>query len=453
MTRRTMTDLRALSTIGRRGALLSSLAMLSGCGLLSTPPKPPVPGRKIPVLPPHNPLRVAAGAPPVTLPAPQTRTGWGQAGATAAHDAGVSALPARLRMAWHDDIGAGATYRRTLHAAPVIAGGRVFTVDANGVVEARAIADGHRLWRHSMRPRHDNSFAYGGGLAADDAALYVASGFGQLLALDPASGKPRWTKTLDQPFRSAPGLGGGMIFVIMLDNTLQAFDAKTGAFAWRFPTGSGAGGSMFGAGTPAYQDGIVVAGFGSGVLAGVNATGGSAVWEQSLAAGYAQTNPLDVSSIVASPVIAGGLAIATGLAGTTVAFDLRSGRRIWSISAGGGETPAVAGDWLFLLTEGQRLAAIRVADGAVGWVTDLPAYGNPAQRRQPLSWHGPLVAGAGLLLTGSDRRMIVVDALAGKLLTPPDQGLALNGESGLAPIAAAGTLFALTRNAVLTAYR
>ncbi|OYW11723.1 MAG: pyrrolo-quinoline quinone, partial [Acidiphilium sp. 37-67-22] len=161
----------------------------------------------------------------------------------------------------------------------------------------------------------------------------------------------------------------------------------------------------------------------------------------------------DVSSIVASPVIAGGLAIATGLAGTTVAFDLRSGRRIWSIGAGGGETPAIAGDWLFLLTEGQRLAAIRVADGVVGWVTDLPAYGNPARRRQPLTWHGPLVAGAGLLLTGSDRRMIVVDAVTGRLLTTPDQGLALNGEADLAPIAAAGTLFALTRNAVLTAYR
>ncbi len=453
MTSRTMTDLRALSTLGRRGALLSSMALLTGCSLFSKAVKPPVPGRKIPVLPPHNPLSVSSGAPAVTLPAPRSHAVWGQAGANAAHDAGVSALPARLTMAWRRDVGAGATYRRTLHAAPVAACGRVFTMDALGVVEAHSIASGQRLWRHPMRPKHDNSFAYGGGLAADGTTLYVASGFSQLLALDPASGKPRWTKTLDQPFRSAPGLGGGLIFVIMLDDTLQAFDAKTGDFAWRFPTGNGSGGSMFGAGTPAYQDGIVVAGFGSGVFAGVNATGGSAVWEQSLAAGYDQTNPLDVSSIVASPVIAGGLAIATGLAGTTVAFDLHSGRRIWGISAGGSETPAVAGDWLFLLTENQRLAAIHVADGAVAWVTELPAYGDPKRHKQPISWHGPLAAGAGLVLTGSDKRMIVVDAATGRLTTPLAAGLALDGEADLAPIAAAGTLFALTRNAVLTAYR
>jgi hypothetical protein len=86
-------------------------------------------------------------------------------------------------------------------------------------------------------------------------------------------------------------------------------------------------------------------------------------------------------------------------------------------------------------------------------VTELPAYGDPKRHKQPISWHGPLAAGAGLVLTGSDKRMIVVDAATGRLTTPLAAGLALDGEADLAPIAAAGTLFALTRNAVLTAYR
>lgn len=452
MTDRTMTDLRALSTLGRRGALLSPLALLAGCSLFTTPKKPAIPGRKIPVLPPHNPLDASTNPPAVALPAPMPRKSWPQAGADAAHNPGVSALSARLTEAWRGDIGAGGTYRRALHVQPIVADGRVFTIDANGVVDAFALASGKRLWRKSMRPKHDSSFAFGGGLAAADGMLYVATGFSELRGLDPATGAVRWTRTLDQPVRSAPTVGGGLVYVVLLDNTLRAFDAKTGVFAWRFPTG-GSSNSMFGAGAPAYQDGVVVAGFGTGVLAGVNAIGGSAIWEQSLAAGYDQNNPLNVSSIVANPVIAGGLAIATGLAGTTVAFDLRSGRRIWGFSAGGGETPAAAGDWLFLLTDGQRLAAIHIPDGAVAWTRDLPAYTNPAKGTGPITWHGPLIAGAGLILTGSDKRMIVVDAGSGKLLTPPDQGLALNGEADLAPVAADGKLLVLTRNAVLTAYR
>lgn len=452
MTDRIMTDLRALSTVGRRGALLSSLALLAGCSIFSKTKKPPIPGAKIPVLPPHSPLDVTGNAPAVTLPSTTPAMIWPQAGGNAAHDPGVSALPARVTAAWRRDIGAGATYRRSLHTDPVVAGGKVFTMDANGEIDAFDLAAGRRLWRKSMRPKHDSSFAFGGGLAVDGGVLYVATGFSELRALDPANGAVHWSKPLDQPVRSAPTIGGGRIYLILLDNTLRAFDTKTGDFAWRFPTG-GSTNSMAGAGAPAYSDGVVVAGFGTGVLAGVNAATGSALWEQSLAAGYDQTNPLDVSSIVANPVIADGLAIATGLAGTTVAFDLRSGRRIWGYSAGGGETPAVAGDWLFLLTDDQRLAAIHIPDGEVAWVTDLPVYENPKKEKSQIAWHGPLVAGTGLLLTGSNRRMIVVDARTGKLLTSPRDGLALNGRADLAPIAAASTLFVLTRNAVLTAYR
>lgn len=452
MTDTNMTDFRVLSTVGRRGALLMSAAMLSGCSLFEGSDKKPVPGVKIPVLPPHQPLAAESGAPPVELPAVTARKNWAQVSSDAAHNPGVAALPARLTQAWRSGIGAGGDYRRALSVQPIVANGRIFTMDATGHVDALSLATGQRLWRHSMRPKHDTSFAHGGGLAADATTLYVATGFGELRTLDPATGKQRWSKNLDQPIRSAPTIGGGRIYLILLDNTLKAFDAKTGDFDWRFPTGSSSN-SMFGAGAPAYHQGVVVAGFGTGMLAGVNASGGSALWEQSLAAGYDATNPLNVSSIVANPVIGGNLAVATGLAGTTVAFDLRTGRRIWGFSAGGAETPAIAGDWLFLLTADQRLAAIHVPDGQVAWVTNLPAYRNPKKQHGPLTWHGPLLAGAGLLLTGSDQRMIVVDARTGVLTTPPEIGLGLNGVADMAPIVADGTLLMLTRNAVLTAYR
>ncbi|MCF3946959.1 PQQ-binding-like beta-propeller repeat protein [Acidiphilium sp. AL] len=447
-----MTESRAMTKLGRRSAMLLSAGLLSGCSLFEGSTKKPVPGVKIPVLPPHQPLVANPAAPPVRLPPSAALNAWTQAGANARHNPGSVSLPARLAQAWRTGIGAGGTYRRSLHTQPVVANGRVFTMDANGFVDAVALETGRHLWRQKMRPRHNTSFAFGGGLAIDGGILYVATGFAELRALDPATGAAHWMKKLDQPARSAPAIGGGQIYIVLLDNTLTALDAKTGDFAWRFPTGSSSN-SMFGAGAPAYDQGVVVAGFGTGLLAGINATTGSALWEQSLAAGYDVTNPLNVSSIVANPVIGGNLVVATGLAGSTVAFDLRSGRRIWGHGAGGAETPAIAGDWLFLLTDDQRLAAIHMQEGYTAWVTALPAWRNPKTDSGPISWHGPLLAGNGLILTGSDRRMIVVDARTGVLLTPPDRALGLNGVADMAPIAAGGNLLVLTRNAVLTAYR
>lgn len=452
MTDTAMTETRPIVKLGRRGALLMSAALLSGCSLFEGSNKKPVPGVKIPVLPPHEPLVVSPNAPPVELPAASPHKNWAQPGGNARHNPGVAALPARLSQSWRTGIGAAATYRRSLHAQPIVAAGRIYTMDANGFVDCIALANGQHFWRRTMRPKHDTSFAFGGGLAYDSGTLYVVTGFSELRALDPATGKARWSKSLGQPARSAPTIGGGLIYLTLIDNTLQAFDAKTGDFAWRFPTGSSSN-SMYGAGAPAYDQGIVVAGFGTGMLAGVNAAGGSALWEQSLAAGYDASDPLDVSSIVANPVIGGNLVVATGLAGTTVAFDLRSGRRIWGYGAGGAETPAMAGDWLFLLTDAQRLAAIHVPDGEVAWVTELPAWRNPKKSYGPITWHGPLLAGDGLILTNSEKALAVVDARTGVLLTPGEMGMGLNGVADAGPIAADGTMLVLTRNAVLTAYR
>lgn len=441
-----------LPLIGRRTALLTPLALLSGCGLFTPKAQKPVPGTKIPVLPPREPLAPSASAPPVSLPPPSARQDWLQAGGNPRHASGSAQLPARLAEAWNRNVGAGGGYRRALVAAPIIAKGRIFTVDADGVVEAHAVKSGQRLWRAPMRPKHDSSFAFGGGLAADGDMLYVATAFSELRALHAGSGKPVWTKKLGQPARSAPGFGGGQLYVILLDNTLVAYDAKGGDFAWRFPTSSSAN-SVFGAGTPAYQDGIVVTGFGTGLLAGVRAISGSAIWEQSLAAGYDQSNPLNVSSIVASPVIANDLVFATGLAGTTVAFDLRSGRRIWGRTAGASETPAAAGDWLFLLTTDQKLAALHQTEGYVAWVTQLPRFENPKTQSKPIAWHGPLLAGDRLILAGSNRRVVEVDAVSGTLGTAPDQAPKLHGPADLPPVAADGAMFLLTRNAVLSAWR
>ncbi len=438
--------------IARRAALMLPVGLLAGCGLLDGKKKVVVPGVKIPVIAQRHPLRVDPQAPPISLPNPAANTAWPQSARDAAHASGNIALPAQFSEAWHKSVGAGSTYRRVLHAAPIVAGGRVFTMDANGFVDAFEASTGRRVWRKSMRPKHVTSFALGGGLGFADGTLYVATAFSELRALDPATGTVRWQKSLGQPLRTAPTIGGGLVYVVQIDNTLVAYNAKTGTFGWRFPAGQSVN-SVLGAGAPAYHQGIVVAGFGTGLIAGIHAETGTTIWEQSLAAGYDVSNPLNIATILADPVISGNLVIVNSVSGSTVAFDLRSGRRIWSHNAGASSTPAAAGDWLFLLTDDHQLAAIDAIEGRVAWVSKIPAFRNEKSDSGPITWHGPLLAGNRLILAGDDSRLIMVDALTGSLLEQPAHALHLRGKADHAPIAANGQLLTLTRNAVLTSYR
>jgi outer membrane protein assembly factor BamB len=438
--------------IARRTALMLPVGLLASCGLFDSKKKSIVPGVKIPVIATRNPLKIDPQAPPISLPAAAANQAWSQSARNALHATGNIALPEQLGEAWHSSIGAGATYRRVLHAAPIAANGQVFTMDANGFIDAFDASNGRRLWRKSMRPKHVTSFALGGGLGFADGTLFVATAFSELHALDPASGALRWQKSLGQPARSAPTIGGGSVYLVQLDNTLVAYDAKTGAFGWRFPAGESVN-SVLGAGAPAYQHGIVVAGFGTGLIAGIHAETGTAIWEQSLAAGYDASNPLNIATILADPVISGNLVIVNSVSGSTVAFDLRSGRRIWSHSAGASSTPAAAGNWLFLLTDDQTLAAIDAIEGRVAWVTQLPAFRNEKSDSGPITWHGPLLAGTRLILAGDDSRLLTVDAMTGALLDQPAHALHLRGKADHAPIAVNGQLLTLTRNAVLTSYR
>ena len=63
-----------------------------------------------------------------------------------------------------------------------------------------------------------------------------------------------------------------------------------------------------------------------------------------------------------------------GLANAMAMLDLRSGRRVWEREVGGTQTPAVAGDWVFLLTRAGSLICMTRDEGLVRWITPLPAF-------------------------------------------------------------------------------
>lgn len=441
--------------VTRRAALLGATGLLAGCETITDTfdsifgeKKVPLQGERRPVLAAERPLGVDEGeARPVTLPPATDRTDWPQAGGIPSHAPGHPALGTGLRQAWSTSVGSGVTYRRRLVAPPILAGGLVFAMDAFGEVTALDAATGRSRWSLDTRPEKERDGALGGGIAWDGGTLYVVTGLAEAMAVDPATGKPGWRVSLPAPARGAPTVAGGRLFVLTTENQLLSLSTADGQRQWTYrgqPTTT----MVLGLPAPAVESEVVVAGFASGELAAIRVADGRVIWSETLSS--ARGGGLaDIAAITALPVIERGRVVAAGLGGIVIALDLRSGRRLWEREVAVAETPWVAGDWVFLVTTGGDLACLGRDDGRVRWITSLGRFGDERRRRDPITWGPPVLAGGRLLVAGSHARMVEVNPANGERMAE----IRLPGGATLEPVVAGGTLFLLTDDAYVVAFR
>ncbi|MBN9508832.1 MAG: PQQ-binding-like beta-propeller repeat protein [Alphaproteobacteria bacterium] len=435
----------------RRAALLLPLAA-TGCETLDSifgTKKEPLPGKRIAVVGESRGLKV--DNPPdrrIALPPPAPLPDSPQAGGNPSHVVGHPAVRERLEQAFQVSIGEGGGYRRKLTARPVVAGGRIFTMDSDAVVTAFDLKSGGRIWRTETATDEDDSTNVGGGIAVDGGIVYAATGLAEMLAVDAASGHIRWRKRLPTPARAAPTIAEDRLYIPTLDESLLAFAKSDGTKIWSFQ-GAAAPTSMLGLPSPAYADGLVVAGFGSGELVCLRAATGSVNWTDGLSAGRGRAALVEFSAIRGMPLIASSRVYAAGLGGLCVSLDLRSGRRLWEREFGSEQTMWLAGDWLFALTLDQQLVALNAEDGTVAWVTQLPPYEDMEKKKDPITWVGPALAGDRLIVAGSTKLALSVSPYTGKILGQQD----LPGAASVAPVVAAGMVLLVTNDGSLLALR
>ncbi len=434
----------------RRAALLLPVA-LGGCSSFDNwfgDTKKALPGKRVSVINPRRGLEVDGTGAPVELPPPLENADWPQAGGTPSHAIGRPRAGDALAVVWKADIGEGGGYRQKITAQPVVAGGRVFTLDSDAVVTAFDAAAGGRLWRLDTRPDDNDSTNIGGGIGVEGDTLYVGTGLAELLAIEAATGKIRWRKPLGVPARGAPTIADGRIFALTLDNQLHALAVADGRRLWNYQA-TVPEISLLGLPAPAVAEGLVVAGFGGGDLVALRAASGTVVWTDSLAAARGRNSLLDLSSVRGLPVVADGRVYAGSVGGLTVSLDVRTGRRLWEREAATSEMPWVAGNWLFLLATGGQLAAIGRADGRIAWVTELPQFENPEKKKDPIHWIGPVLAGDRLIVGSSTALALFVNPATGAITGQRELSAAMS----VPPSVAGGTVYLVTDDATLAALR
>ncbi len=439
-----------------RAAVMALLAaVLAGCsgGLFGGDGKKDTPtlGDRVPIL-----SRIESGAQvdpelagvSVVVPPAVTNPSWPQAGGTASKANGALTLADNPAQAWTAQI-AGSGERRRLAAAPVIGDGRLFAVDTDGIVHAFDAQSGARQWTYRMRIDGNlQKSAFGGGASFDGGRVYATNGIGEVVALDAGSGSEVWKAQPAGPLRGSPTIAFNTVFVMTQDNQIHALEATTGEPVWN-ESGSIAQTGVFGVAAPAAGQGTVLAGYSSGELVAYRYENGRVLWSDALSRTTISTAVGSLTDIDADPIIYEGRVYALGQGGRMAAYELVTGQRIWELNVAGISTPAIAGEWIFALTDDARLLAIARATGKVRWIAQMQRWRDEEDKEGPIFWTGPVLAGGNLWVASTRGAVYKISVGEGSASLYRD----LDTPVSLAPVVANNTLYILDDAGRIHAFR
>jgi len=390
-----------------------------------------------------------AGAEAVPLPPAQTNAEWTQTNGTASHNLGHLAGPASLSRAWTGDAGEGSSDDGAITSAPIVVGGSIYTLDAEASLTSFSASSGARGWRISLAPEGEKGKeGFGGGLAADGGVIYAATGFGEVLAVSAASGEILWRQSFGAPFRAAPAASQGLVVAVTRDNQAVALDGATGKVRWRVQAASSDAGILGGA-SPAISGRLVALPYASGELVGVEGRGGRRQWSAVLSGGRKGLARSAITEISGDPVVVGPFVVAANQSGRMIAIDGRNGQRVWTRNIGSASPIWAAGDTIFLVSDSAELMRVSARDGRTLWVSQMPAFKDPEDFEGPISYSGPVLVGGRLLLTDSQGNLLSFDAQNGA----EQPGARIDGGSLTGPVVANGTVYVLSDNGTLYAFR
>jgi len=436
------------------GACILSLnACSTVSGVFDEKEKAPIEGKRLSVLALQKSLEPDSAAIEqggVMLPELWENEYWPQAGGFPNHAMHNLAWEGSdVDVLWRADVGAGSRNEIPLTAQPVIVKGVIYALDTESRLSAFNIENGRKLWSMDVSNKAEDEDVIGGGLAFANGMLFVTNGSNEILSVSVAEEKILWRANLPTPARAAPTALGGRVFVSTLDDRLFALDAEKGTVIWDY-IGIGETTGLLGAASPAANTSIVVPAFSSGELTALRVENGSVAWSDNLANVRKFGGGLEsLSDIKAMPVMDRGIVIAMSFSDKLVAIQEHTGTRLWQREIGGSATPWVAGNAVFVLSNDNQLVALRLEDGAILWVEEVPRYKNAKKQKDEIIWSSPIMASGNILLCGSHGEILKYDAKTGKQADTVKIGKAVQ----ITPVISNGVMYVLAEDGTLIALK
>lgn len=429
-------------------AVMAAFALLAACGDQEVL----LPGERLDV---HGqPLgldgAIVNRALPLPVPAARINDQWTHRNGNAAHSISHPALDGNLQNAWSVDIGSGNDRKHRISSDPVVANGRVFAMDSRSLVTAVSTA-GELVWQVDLTPSSDRpDDASGGGLAIGGGTLFATTGFGELIALDAATGERIWSQDLDSAPSGPPTVSDGVVYVATRNSLGWAIDTENGRILWQVlgaPSESGvAGGS-----SPAIAGSLAIFPLPSGQMIAAVTGPGTQAWVASVAGQRPGRAFSRFSDLTGDPVVRDNVVYAGNHSGRAAAFSAVTGQSIWRIDHGALNPMWIDGGSVFLVSDENQLIRLDAATGDIIWLVDLPFFtANRLNKRETTYSHfGPVLAGGRLLIASDDDQIRQFDPVTGGFIS----SIALPKGAASGPVVAGGTLYVVTEDGALHAFR
>lgn len=325
----------------------------------------------------------------------------------------------QVRPAWTARIGeVGFPLSMSVNASTVA------LASGNGEVVQLDAASGRQLWRAAA------GSAISAGVGSDGKLTSVITRTNEVVTFG-AGGEPLWRQKLGAQAYTAPFVAGGRVFVLAADRSIAAFDGQTGRRLW----------SQQRPGEPLVlrQSGVMLAvgdtlvvGL-AGRLVGLNPLNGSVRWEAPIATPRGTNDVERLVDLVGSVSRVGTSVCARAFQARVGCVDAERGTVLWTKPAAGAE--GLHGDerLVFGTESDGKVVAWRRDNGERAWSTDRLQYRNLT---------APLALG---------RSVVVGDSTGLVHLLSREDGTALNRLStdgtaiAAAPVLAGNTLVVVTR--------
>ncbi|SFI69404.1 Outer membrane protein assembly factor BamB, contains PQQ-like beta-propeller repeat [Celeribacter neptunius] len=380
------------------------------------------------------------------------RSAWTMTGGGRTHDAGHNAFTAATpSVIWSAKIGEGKSRKTRLTVDPVAANGLIVAMDAQARLTAVSAESGAPAWSVDLTPAGEKAGkVFGGALAISGKQIFATTGYGDLIALDLASGTEIWRQRLDAVGAAGLSVYDGLAYVVAGNGRVWAVNTVDGRVKWQI-TGPESVTSRAGATSPAIGDKFAVLPFSSGDLYGVFRKGGVRYWSASLAGQRKGVVYANVSDITSDPVVIGNRFYVGNQSGRYAAFDMDTGSRLWTADEGAYSPASIVGGSVFIVTDRNELVRLSATTGERIWGQQLPYFTTDKERKRKtvFAHYGPVAAGGKLWVASDDAVLRGFDPASGALVA----SVALPKGASSDPIVVGGVMYILLEDGSLAALR
>jgi outer membrane protein assembly factor BamB len=277
------------------------------------------------------------------------------------------------KVAWKASVGESGPYV----FSPALHDGDFFVAGVEGRLQRLSGQKGRVVWKRDI----GKDVTLSGGVAAGPGLVLVATSKGEVLAFDPADGRPKWSARVSTEVLARPVITEKVVVVRSGDSRIVGLDATDGSRRWEYIPTQQSALLIRGAFGATVEGDAVYAGLPGGKLVALRLENGSTLWEIPIATPKGDTELERVIDVVTEPVVRDGQVCAVAYQGRVGCFDAGRGTTAWARDGSSVTDMAQTGSAFFFADDAGTLYAVDRTAGASLWKQNLlrnRRLGNPA---------------------------------------------------------------------------